>query len=265
MNVITVWSESGGVGKTTTTLNIAAALSEKEQDVLICDLDPQPASLTDYTGHLENITNDDNTLTDALLNRDVSLSDIIIEDGYYDIVPSASSLANIESIIHSEGISMGEFLLQSELEHITDQYDFVILDPPATLNILVDNALIASQDVLIPMEMTDKGKRSVNAVQDTVTSLENQIQRARPDFTINIKGIIPSKTENTRMNSEIKTELQEELSIPIFETEIPNYDVLNKAWQLNMNIYEYNDNKSLQDYEEKILESYDAISEQILK
>lgn len=264
MNVITVWSESGGVGKTTTTLNIAAALSEKDQDVLICDLDPQPASLTDYTGYLETITDDDNTLTDALLNKDVPVTDIVIEEEYYDIVPSDSSLANLESIIHSEGISMGEFLLQSELGKIESQYDFVVLDPPATLNILVDNALIASQDVLIPMEMTDKGKRSVHAVKDTVTSLEDQIQRARPDFTINIKGIIPSKTENTRMNSDIKDELQNELSIPIFETEIPNYDVLNKAWQSNMNIYEYDADKSLQEYEQTILDSYDAISEKIL-
>lgn len=260
MTIITVWSESGGVGKTTTTINVASSLSNS-LDVLVCDVDPQPAGLTNYL-QLDRTVNNTN-LTEVLLDNN-QLSDIVINDhGEFDVIPSHSSLANLESTVRSEGIKMGEFLLQNKLSKIEDDYDVILIDAPATLSLLVDNALIASDSVLIPMEMTEKGVKSISGVVDTVNSLVSQIRNVRPEFEIEITGVVPNKTEDTVINKEVLDQIDESMDIDIITDGVPNYNVLNKAWQDGLTIQEYEDKIGLNSYEKSIIDSYDTIAEYI--
>lgn len=258
MVTLTVWSESGGVGKTTTALNLAAALGQDGYDVLVVDLDPQPASLTDHAGYPEQKNADiDTTIVDVLLNDAVELADIRIEDELFDLIPAHESLASLESTVRAEQISMAEFLLRSALESVTDEYDFILIDPPATLNLLVDNALIASGNILIPMEMTRKGQRSVEGVVETVEALETQLQRAQPEFTLNVIGILPNKVSGSKLNQEVQASF-EDADIKLLPVTIPNYNVLEQAWNAQLDIFRFadHDEYGLRPYQEQLLEAY---------
>ncbi|MFC6716221.1 ParA family protein [Natrialbaceae archaeon GCM10025810] len=258
MTVLTIWSESGGVGKTTTALNLAAALGIDGYDVLVVDLDPQPASITDYAGYPEAKTDDAGaTIVDALLEDDVALGDIVIEDDLFDLVPGHESLATLENTVRAEQISMAEFLLRSELEPLTDEYEFVIVDPPATLNLLVDNALIASGNVLIPMEMTRKGERSVTGVLETVNALEKQLQRAQPEFELNVVGVLPNRVEGSTMNQEIRSSLEEaDEDVDLLPVTIPDYNVLERTWDANLDVFRYAEEHGFRAYQESLLDAF---------
>jgi chromosome partitioning protein len=261
MTELVTWSESGGVGKTTTAINLGAALGRRGDDVLLVDLDPQPASLTAAAGHAEAKTTDGTTITDVLLN-DGDLDELVIEDEPFDLVPGHESLASLESTARAEGISTAEFLLRSSLAPVTDEYDHVIIDPPATLNLLVDNALIATGNVLVPMEMTRKGEQSIGGVLDTVAALESQLQRAQPDFALEVIGVLPNKVEGSSLNQQVRETLEAEAEgVRVLPVTVPDYNVLAQAWDEGLDIFRYADEHGLRAYQESLLDAYEDLAE----
>ncbi|ELY55190.1 ATPase involved in chromosome partitioning-like protein [Natronococcus amylolyticus DSM 10524] len=267
MATLTIWSESGGVGKTTTALNLAAALGRDEYEVLVVDFDPQPASLTDHAGYTKRKKADrEATIVDALLDEEISVTDVRIEDELFDLVPAHESLASLESTVRAEQISMAEFLLRSALEPVESEYDFILIDPPATLNLLVDNALIASGNVLIPVEMTRKGERSAEGVIETVEALERQLQRAQPEFTLNVVGVLPNKVSGSTLNREVRTSLQES-DIELLPVTVPDYNVLEQAWNAQLDIFRFadHDEHGLRPYQEQLPEVYRALADSVIE
>lgn len=256
MTELVIWSESGGVGKTTTAINLGAALERRGEDTLLVDFDPQPGSLTDHAGHPEEKTGAGVTITDVLLD-DADLRDIVVEDEPFDLVPAHESLASLESTVRAEQISMGEFLLQSALAPVADDYEHIIVDPPATLNLLVDNALIASGNVLIPMEMTRKGAQSVSGVLDTVDALESQLQRAQPDYTLEVLGVLPNRIDGSSLNQAVRESLEEEADdVDVFSVAIPDYNVMERAWNEQLDIFRFAEEHGLRPYQESLLDAY---------
>ena len=267
MATLTIWSESGGVGKTTTALNLAAALGRDEYEVLVVDFDPQPASLTDHAGYTKRKKADrEATIVDALLDEEISVTDVRIEDELFDLVPAHESLASLESTVRAEQISMAEFLLRSALEPVESEYDFILIDPPATLNLLVDNALIASGNVLIPVEMTRKGERSAEGVIETVEALERQLQRAQPEFTLNVVGVLPNKVSGSTLNREVRTSLQES-DVELLPVTVPDYNVLEQAWNAQLDIFRFadHDEHGLRPYQEQLPEVYRALADAVIE
>lgn len=256
MTELVTWSESGGVGKTTTTINLGAALGRRGEDTLLVDLDPQPASLSAHAGYPETKTSDGVTITDVLLD-DAALGEVIIKDEPFDLVPAHESLASLESTVRAEQISMAEFLLQSALDSVVDDYDHVLIDPPATLNLLVDNALIASGNVLVPMEMTRKGEQSISGVLETVDALESQLQRARPDFTLDVIGVLPNRVDGSSLNQEVRESLEDDADdVDVLPTEIPDYNVMEQAWDAQLDIFRFAEERGLRAYQESLLDAY---------
>lgn len=261
MTELVTWSESGGVGKTTTAINLGAALGRRGDDVLLVDLDPQPASLTAAAGHAEAKTTDGTTITDVLL-EDGDLRELVIEDEPFDLVPAHESLASLESTARAEGISTAEFLLRSSLTPVADEYDHVIVDPPATLNLLVDNALIATGNVLVPMEMTRKGEQSIGGVLETVAALESQLQRAQPDFALEVIGVLPNKVEGSSLNQQVRATLEEGADdVRVLPVTVPDYNVLAGAWDEGLDIFRYADEHGLRAYQESLLDAYEDLAE----
>lgn len=261
MTELVTWSESGGVGKTTTAINLGAALDRRGAEVLLVDLDPQPASLTAAAGHPEAKTADGPTITDVLL-EDGDLRELVIEDEPFDLVPAHESLASLESTARAEGISTAEFLLRSALAPVTDEYDHVVVDPPATLNLLVDNALIATGNVLVPMEMTRKGEQSIRGVLDTVEALESQLQRAQPDFGLGVIGVLPNKVAGSSLNQEVRASLETEAEdVRVLPVTVPDYNVLEHAWDAGLDIFRYADEHGLRAYQESLLDAYEDLAE----
>ena len=261
MTELVTWSESGGVGKTTTVINLGAALGRRGDDVLLVDLDPQPASLTAAAGHPAAKTADGPTVTDVLLGDAAGgggdLRGLVIEDEPFDLVPGHESLASLESTARAEGISTAEFLLRSALAPVAEDYDHVIVDPPATLNLLVDNALIATGNVLVPMEMTRKGEQSIGGVLDTVQALESQLQRAQPDFSLRVIGVLPNRVEGSSLNQSVRETLTAEVDgASLLPVTVPDYNVLEHSWDAGLDIFRYAEQHGLRAYQESLLDAY---------
>jgi len=147
--IIAITNQKGGVGKTTTTINLAAALASKGIKTLVVDLDPQGNSSMSFL----DIHQLKMSMYDALSEDHVHLADIIrpaekIENLF--LAPSTISLAKIEAKLLGELDS--HFRLKDELASVQDAYDYIIIDTPPTLGIITVNALVAATHVLVPIQ-----------------------------------------------------------------------------------------------------------------
>ncbi|SFL12067.1 chromosome partitioning protein [Halogranum rubrum] len=259
---VTLWSESGGVGKTTLATNTAAALGRRGADVLVVDLDPQLGSLTDHVGYGELKTGDRDHLGDLLLAEDRDASHLIVDAGAFDLIPSHEGLANIESEMAARGTNLREFRLRSALTPLAGEYDYFLIDPPATLNVLVDNALVAARDVVIPIELTRKGSVSIDGLEDTLDSMQRGFQTFDEDFRLGILAVVPNEVGDSNIYREVREQLETD-GKPVTPFGIRKRDVLKQAWQAQMDLFTFADSpdtRDLRDYEKDLLDQFEAVA-----
>lgn len=259
---VTLWSESGGVGKTTLATNTAAALGRRGADVLVVDLDPQLGSLTDHVGYGELKTGDRDHLGDVLLAEDRDASHLVVDAGAFDLIPSHEGLANIESEMAARGTNLREFRLRSALTPLAGEYDYFLIDPPATLNVLVDNALVAARDVVIPIELTRKGSVSIDGLEDTLDSMQRGFQTFDEDFRLGILAVVPNEVGDSNIYREVREQLETD-GKPVTPFGIRKRDVLKQAWQAQMDLFTFADSsetRDLRDYEKDLLDQFEAVA-----
>ena len=193
--VIAIANQKGGVGKTTTTINLGAALSRKGQKVLIIDLDEQ-ANATIGLGisrELEYITS-----YDILVNKK-DITEGILKTYFENlsIIPSSHQFANIEeSLCKIESVD-NNILLHNLLLSIKENYDYILLDCPPSLGLVVDNALYASDSVIIPVECDyfayDALTQMVNKINQTQKVKKNN------NMKLTIEGVLLTKLDNRNL------------------------------------------------------------------
>ncbi|EJN61119.1 ParA family protein [Halogranum rubrum] len=266
-NAVTFWTEAGGTGKTTFTVNTAAALSRRGYDVLAIDFDPQNAGMTDHMGYGEWASRDDyENIADLLVDDRQRLDEIVIETPEFDLIPTHNDLANIESKVEAaDGLDSGSkhWLLHHEMEQLTDLYDYVLVDPPATTGTLVSNAMIATQNVVAPAEMTDKGIAAIGGLEEELAAMERGFNRIPGvDVSFSILGVVPNRVQKRETNKqqEVFAELEasDRLITPFV---VYKRSKISDAWGEGMSVFRYHDEYELRDYQLDILDSFESVAD----
>jgi len=211
--IIAITNQKGGVGKTTTAINLAAALASKGVRTLVVDMDPQANSSMSFL----DIHELKKSIYDALTEPHVHLSDVIQPAEKVEnlaIVPSTIALAKIEAKLVGELDS--HFRLKDELQAIQDQYDYVIIDTPPTLGIITVNALVAATHVLIPIQASYFALEGTDDLLETIDKIK---VRANPQLQI-LGALITMYDKRTLLAKDIYEQIQHVFGTKVFETVI---------------------------------------------
>ncbi|MDQ2052695.1 ParA family protein [Natronolimnohabitans sp. A-GB9] len=270
-----IWSEAGGVGKTTLAANLARAHANLDQDVLAIDMDPQDGGLTNHFG-LDDKKADsdaDNLVLHMIDRARGEFDDLIRSSEGIDLIPSHNNLGNLTDLLSKakdleEQTSDVEFEEEKQLRRVLvdgdvpSKYDVLIIDPPASQGQHLYNAVYATSNLLIPFEPSPKGERSVQGLRDVVSGLESELG----DIDVGVLGTVPNKVKGTNINQKYLDALEEE-DLPIAPVSIGERgSMLGDAWDNQVSIYELAENDSYRDlrgYEEPTLEKFDELAQYI--
>ncbi len=229
--IIAVINQKGGVGKSTTAINLAAALGEQGKQVLLVDLDPQGNS---SSGLGIEKTLVENCIYDVLLN-DVPIEDAIIPDIYpdLDIVPATINLAGAEVELVSE--MARENRLKDAVGTVRGKYDYIFIDCPPSLGLLTVNALVAADKLLIPIQCEFYALEGVTKLLESMKRVQSRLNP-----TLDIFGVLLTMYDNrTTLSKQVVDEVQGYFGKLVFNTLIPRTVKLSEAPSFGMPITEY--------------------------
>ncbi|HUP50711.1 MAG TPA: ParA family protein [Thermoanaerobaculia bacterium] len=179
--IITVANQKGGVGKTTTTINLAAAVSHKGFKTLLIDLDPQANSTMSYIDP-RSVTR---SMFDVLVSEELSFPEVILQAPVENLwlAPSRISLAKLESKLIGE--IDGPFRLKDKITDAVGEYDYIFIDTPPTLGMITVNALVASTHVLVPIQSSYFALEGTDDLLETIEKI-----KARPNPNLQLLGVV---------------------------------------------------------------------------
>ena len=192
-HIVAVCNQKGGVGKTTTTINLGAALAEYGRRVLLVDFDPQGALSVGLGIHAHEL---DATVYNLLMERGITASDVIIKTSVsgMDLLPSNIDLSGAEvQLVHEVG---REFVLGGVLEPVLPGYDVVLIDCQPSLGLLTVNALACAQGVVVPLECEYFAMRGVALLMETI---EKVSRRLNPKLSID--GLLATMYDSRTLHS----------------------------------------------------------------
>lgn len=211
--IIAIANQKGGVGKTTTAINLSACIASKGRNVLVIDIDPQGNTTSGY-GIEKNDLED--TIYELILG-DCSIEDCILKEVLpnISILPSNVNLAAAE--IELIGVEKKEYILKNEVDWIKDQYDFIIIDCPPSLSLLTVNAMTTADSVLVPIQCEYYALEGLSQLIHTVNLVK---ERLNPD--LDMDGVVFTMYDSrTNLSAQVVDNVKSHLSQKVYKTLIP--------------------------------------------
>ena len=211
--IIAITNQKGGVGKTTTSINLSAALGAKGKKVLVIDTDPQGNTTSGYGIDKNEL---DYSVYDLMLGE-CSVHDCIIKDVAKNVslIPSNVDLSAIE--IELIGTEQKEYILKKEIDYVKDMYDFVIIDCPPSLSMLTINSMTTANSVIVPIQCEYYALEGLSDLLHTINLVQ---ERLNPD--LNMEGVVFTMYDSrTNLSNQVVENVKEYLGQNVYKTVIP--------------------------------------------
>lgn len=257
MSIISIAIQKGGSGKTTTAINLAAALRDRDHAVLVVDLDPQ-ANLTQAMGIEEDIV--PNMYTLLKRNDDgeeLEIKKAITSVNGVDLLPSNLDLAAAElELVSAFG---RETFLEQILEEVKNEYEYIIIDCPPSIGLLTANAIAASHFVLMPLQPEYLPLKGVHSFMRSLNNIKKRLR-----LKTEVLGYVLTKFDHRKkLNQKVYEQLKEEFGNQVFDTRIRTNIALAQAQENGVDIFTFNSRcNGAQDYDSltiEILERLDKL------
>ena len=249
--IIAIANQKGGVGKTTTTFNLGAALASQGKRVLLIDADPQ-GNLTTYMGWTEDELSV--TLNDLLINtlndrKNYFDSCIKHHSENLDLIPSDIQLSSIEMTL--VGAMSREYTMRNSIKELKEKYDYILIDTQPALGMLTINALASADKVIIPLQPQYLAAKGMTQLLSTIIKIRQQINP-----NIKIDGIVLTIVDKrTNLTKDIYNQLQENYgsAIKIYDTQVPRAIKVAESTAHGKSIFTYDKNS-------KVAEAYSSLA-----